>query len=198
MKRKTAITTIIIASILAIGGLIICLVVSTVNVDKGISRRLPSPLPLDDSKSNLVKERNVFIIKISSQNEIFFNGEKGNLADLKARVKEFLMNSNDLDNLPEKEMVEINHLGLYPVSKGVISLQSERGASYEKYFEVQNVLTSAFNELRDELSMQRFHTPYNDLDTAYRNAIDKAIPLAVSEAAPIRPNFSFEYDHDKI
>jgi len=80
--------------------------------------------------------------------------------------------------------MDIDYIGVYPVSKGVISLQNDRGTSYDMYFRVQNELTAAINEMRDELSREKFQRPYKDLDEARRNAIDKAIPVAISEAEP--------------
>ena len=38
--------------------------------------------------------------------------------------------------------------------------------------------------MRDELSRAKFGKHYIDLDDAHRNAIDKAIPVAISEAEP--------------
>ena len=103
---------------------------------------------------------------------------------MKDRAKEFLGNPQNREDLPQKENVNIKYLGNYPVSKGVISLQNDRGTSYETYFRVQNELTAAINEMRDELAKERFSKSYIDLDTARQHAIDKAIPVAISEAEP--------------
>ncbi|MDE7357113.1 MAG: biopolymer transporter ExbD, partial [Bacteroidales bacterium] len=53
------------------------------------------------------------------------------------------------------------------------------------YVRVQNELTAAFHELRDELSQERFGIRFNDLTKdADIEAIQKAIPLTISEAEP--------------
>jgi hypothetical protein len=149
----------------------------------GIARRLPPPLPPDFTPPE-VRERNIFQVKINRNDRILFNKEVGDISLLKERAKEFLGNPQNLPDLPEKLDMDIEYIGVYPVSKGVISLQNDRGTSYDMYFRVQNELTAAINEMRDELSREKFQRPYKDLDEARRNAIDKAIPVAISEAEP--------------
>ena len=72
----------------------------------------------------------------------------------------------------------------YPVSEGVISLQNTRDTSYQVYIKVQNELTRAFNEVRDEVAMGKFGKKFADLDDAERKVITKAIPMKISEAEP--------------
>ena len=87
-------------------------------------------------------------------------------------------------NLPEKEMKQIDLIGSVYVSKGVISLKNDRGTSYEIYIKVQNELTRAFQELRDELSIEKFGTKYDKLAPEKQEAIQSVIPMAISEAEP--------------
>ena len=136
---------------------------------------------VDDQKVN---RRNIIIVKINSADRLFAGNEMLDISQLKDKIKEFLTNPADDPNLPEKEMKNIEGLGEYPVSKGVISLQNDRGTSYDTYFRVQNELTAAINEMRDELSREKFNRPYKDLDQDHKDAIDKAIPVAISEAEP--------------
>lgn len=159
------------------------LMTSSINTDMGIARRLPPPLPPDFTPPE-VRERNIFQVKINRNDRILFNKEVGDISLLKDRAKEFLGNPQDRDDLPQKEVINIPLLGNYPVSKGVISLQNDRGTSYDTYFRVQNELTAAINEMRDELSREKFNRPYKDLDQDHKDAIDKAIPVAISEAEP--------------
>ena len=50
-----------------------------------------------------------------------------------------------------------------PVTKGIISLKNDRGTSYEMYIKVQDELTAAVNELRDQLSKEKFGVPFAKL-----------------------------------
>jgi hypothetical protein len=68
---------------------------------------------------------------------------------------------------------------------GFISLKNDRGTSYKMYIAVQNELTAAIDELRDELAMNKFGKKYGQLtDEDEAKAIQKAIPIAISEAEP--------------
>ena len=107
-------------------------------------------------------------------------------SNLKDRAKEFLGNPDNRSNLPEKVDTEIPELGTYPVSKGVISLRNDRGTSYDMYLQVQNELTAAINEMRDELSTSRFGKHFADLNEDQRKAVETAIPMAISEAEPTK------------
>lgn len=162
------------------------LLVSNINTDQGIARRLPPPLPPNQKEPPEVKERNIFIVKINSKDRLLFNGEVGDIADLRERAKKFLTNPYDDPKLPEKIDMDIPMLGTMKVSKGIISLQNDRGTSYDMYVAVQNELTAAINEIRTDLSLERFGRKYADLNDSQRDAIDKAIPIAISEAEPTK------------
>lgn len=161
------------------------LLTSSINTDTGIARRLPPPLPPNQEKPE-VRERNIFIVKINSKDRLLFNGQVGDVTALRERAKEFLGNPNNDPTLPEKENKDIPGLGTYPVSKGVISLQNDRGTSYDMYIQVQNELAAAIAEMRDELATSRFGKHYENLSDAQREAIDTAIPVAISEAEPTK------------
>ena len=162
------------------------LLVSNINTDQGIARRLPPPLPPNQPKPPEVKERNIFVVKINSKDRLLFNGEVGDIRDLRDRAKEFLGNPSNSPELPEKISMDIPLLGSMDVSKGIISLQNDRGTSYDMYVAVQNELTAAINEMRNELSVTKFGRRYADLSKSQAEAVDQAIPIAISEAEPTK------------
>ena len=159
------------------------LLTSSINTDLGIQRRLPPPSDPNVQPPEIYK-RNTFTVKVNRADQLLFDGQIGEVTGLKDRAKEFLSNPQNLINLPEKTVIEIPLIGSYEVSKGVISLQNDRGTSYDMYFKVQNELTAAINELKDELSITRFGRGYKDCLPDQREAVDKAIPTAISEAEP--------------
>lgn len=161
------------------------LMVSNINSDMGIARRLPPPLP-ENVEPPEVKERNIFIVMVNKDDRLLFNTEYGSIDKLKDRAMDFLGNPNNYAHMPEKQMTEIPYLGQYPVSKGVISLRNDRGTSYDMYLQVQNELAAAINEMRDNLSTERLGKHYVDLDDDHRKAIDQAIPMSISEAEPTK------------
>ena len=161
------------------------LMTSSINTDTGIARRLPPPLP-PNQETPEVRERNIFVVKINSKDRLLFDGEIGRVEDLRDRAKTFLSNPENRPNLPEKVVQDIPLLGPVEVSKGVISLRNDRGTSYDMYIQVQNELAAAINELKDEMSTDRFGKKYADLSEPQSEAIDKAIPVAISEAEPTK------------
>lgn len=169
--------------------LIFFLVATTMNVDTGIVRVLP-PMPDPNVKQEdiKVKERNLFLVFVSGSGNIMAQGEFINLKQLKEKAKDFILNKYDEENLPEKKPTEIampdGSKWVYPVSEGVISLQNTRDTNYQVYIQVQNELTRAFNEVRDEVAMAKFGDKFSKLEEDQRGVITKAVPLKISEAEP--------------
>ncbi len=164
--------------------LIFFLVATTMSTDTGIQRVLPPWVenPTDDAPP--IKERNLMAVKVNQYDQIQMQGKLVDLHQVKDLAKEFILNAGNSEDLPEKKMTEIELIGQYPVSEGVISLQNDRGTSYDMYIKVQNELTRAFNEIRDNVARQYFGAPVSELDDAKREAIQKAVPNKISEAEP--------------
>lgn len=163
--------------------LIFFLVTTTMDVDTGITRKLPPPV--EDELDIDIKERNVFKVLVNSSDRLLVEDKPGDIRTLKDQAKEFFMNPTDDEDLPEKKLEVIEHLGEIYVSKGVISLKNDRGTSYNMYIKVQDELTKAFDELRDEMSVRYFGVSFDNLvDDSKREAIQTAIPMAISEAEP--------------
>lgn len=162
------------------------LLTSSINTEQGIPRRLPPPKE-ENSKDEIVdiNQRNVLNVIVNYNDAVMVNGEALMLSDLKDKAKEFLANPTNSPKLPEKNVIHIDNLGEYAVSKGVISLTNDQSTSYDVYVQVQNELEKAVNELRDQVATQYFGKKYSTLDTASRKAIQKAVPMNISEAPPI-------------
>ena len=169
--------------------LIFFLVVSTMDIDTGIVRVLPPMADPNVKQEDIkVKERNLLLVFVSGSGNIMAGGKVISLNALKDKAKEFILNPLDDKDLPEKKPTDIEmpdgSKWTYPVSEGVISLQNTRDTSYQRYIQVQNELTRAFNEVRDEVAMAKFGKKFADLDEAERKVITKAIPMKISEAEP--------------
>ena len=150
--------------------LIFFLVTTTIDIDKGILTKLP-PYSIDNEPINL-PDRNVFSVKINAQNELLIEGNRAKLEDLKSSTKNFILNPTGDKNL-----------SISPKS-AVISLQNDRGTTYETYLHVYNELKAAYNELWDEKAMDMFGKTYTALNKTKQVQIRKEIPLVVSEAEP--------------
>ena len=143
------------------------LMTSNMAQDAGLQRRLP-PMPDENQKvqNQKVNRRNIVIVKINSADRLMAGNEPIDVSMLKYKIKEFLVNANNDPKLPEKEMKNIEGYGEYPVSKGVISLQNDRGTSY------------------DDFSKANYGKPYLNLDEDQQKIVREAIPQNISEAEP--------------
>lgn len=169
--------------------LVFFLVATTMNTDKGLVRVLP-PIPPEDVKveDQKVKTRNLLLVFVNASGQLMVGEESMDIRGLKDKAKEFVINPLDDENLPEKKDTEIEmpdgSKWTYPVSEGVVSLQTTRDTSYEIYIQVQNELTRAFNEVRNEVSQSKFGKAFADLTEDEKSVITKAVPLKISEAEP--------------
>ena len=164
--------------------IIFWLITTSMNVDSGISRKLPPLVEQDNDPGMDAHERNVLMVFVSGNNQLLVAGQRMDITGLCEKTKTFITNPTNDPNMPEKEMTEIPLLGNYPVSKGIVSLQNDRGTSYEMYLKVQNELTRAYNEAKEDLAQRKFGRAFTDLNDEQRKAINKAIPVKISEAEP--------------
>ena len=167
--------------------LLLCyfLMTTTMGSQTGLSRRLP-PMPDKNQKveDQKVNRRNIIQVKINSADRILAGSEPIDISQLKDKIKEFLTNPMNDPNLPEKEVQDIEGFGEYPVSKGIISLQNDRGTSYQAYIAVQNELVKAVNELRDDFSRKNYSKVFSQLTEEQQGIVKKAVPQFISEAEP--------------
>ena len=167
--------------------LLLCffMMTTTMDQDKGLQRRLP-PIPDPNQKveDQKVNRRNIIVVKINSADRLLAGTEPMHVSQLKDKIKEFLTNPAEDPSLPEKEEIEIEGYGPCMVSKGVISLQNDRGTSYQAYIAVQNELVKAVNELRDDFAMANFAKLYTKCNEDEQAIVRKAIPQNISEAEP--------------
>jgi putative component of toxin-antitoxin plasmid stabilization module len=154
------------------------------DVDSGITRRLPPPIETPDDIK--VRERNVLNVLVNKDDRLLVDGKVGDIRTLKEVAKRFMTPVfPDNPNFPETEIKSIELLGDIHTSKGVISLKNDRGTSYNMYIKVQNELARAFNELKDELAMQRFGVRFTNLvNEGQIKAVNEAVPVRISEAEP--------------
>lgn len=167
--------------------LIFFLVTTTMETDTGLMRKLP---PIQDpnveqNEDQQIHERNILVVKVNKDNMLLVEGEIIQISELKDITKEFILNPNDAEDLPEKIEKNIPYFGLVRVAKqAVISLQNDYGTTYGVYIAVQNELLAARDEVRDDLAMQRWGMSYDDLSEEQMAAVDEYYNAPISEAEP--------------
>ncbi|HFA47918.1 MAG TPA: biopolymer transporter ExbD [Bacteroidetes bacterium] len=152
--------------------LVFFLVTTTIDVERGITVRLPewSEEPPEDLQ---LKQRNVFNVLVNAQNQLLVENKPAVVDDLREMAKDFIMNPTGNPELSEAP------------NQAIISLKNDRGTNYKTYIEVYNELKAAYNELWDEEAMATLGKHYSDdLPKAARDKIKKKIPFVLSEAEP--------------
>lgn len=163
--------------------LIFFLAATTMNVDSGIYRKLP-PFQPDNTEAPKYAKRNILQVMVNRDNQLAINSEIADISTLKERTKEFILNTANSEDLPQKDIKEVPFFGKVEVSKGIISLQSDKGTSYAMYIAVQDQLTSAYNEMRNAKANEKWGKNYDTLEPEQQEAIRAAIPMQISEAEP--------------
>ena len=170
--------------------LIFFLITTSMDTDMGLARRLPRPPEENQEDATMdIKSRNILYVQMNSAGQLWVKDEMESgyedLKNLRNRVKEFVKNEKNLSKYPEKHVKNIDILGqCFVTDKHVISVQTDCGTPYAVYFEVQNELVAAYNELRNELSKQKFGRPYDALGDEEKVAVRAYYPQNISEAEP--------------
>lgn len=175
--------------------LIFFLVTTTMDVDSGLTRKLPPPLEDPTMDPPEVKQRNVFQVLVNANDELLVEGEPMLVSNLREEAKKFIIGDPTFSDpeMPEGKMTEVPVLGNRMVSKQIISLQNDRGTSYEMYIKVQNELAGAYSEVRDEFAQKEFGKPMIRLEKEAESskkaemqvdAVKSVYPQRISEAEP--------------
>ena len=167
--------------------LIFFLVTTSMDVNQGLARRLPAPVPPDAKVEDTdINKRNLFVVKINWENKLLVQGQELDVRQLRAKAKEFIVNANDDSNMPKLFEEDFGQpFGTLKYTKEhVISVQNDAETQYQAYLEVQNELVAAYNELREECAQKYFHTAYTELDEEWQKKIQKIYPQKISEAEP--------------
>lgn len=64
----------------------------------------------------------------------------------------------------------------------IITIEADREADYNLYFETQNALADMYRRLRNRVARRRFGRPYGRCDASQREVVDRLVPQRVSES----------------
>ena len=144
--------------------LIFFLVTTTMNVDAGISRKIPQKQEIASQID--INERNILEVNINKNNALFVDGKTIQLHELKQIAINFIDNGGGLDINKKscdwcngnKEKTSSDH-----PTKAIISIKTDRTTTYETYISTLDVLNSAYTTLRNKLSIKLYNRNYVSL-----------------------------------
>ncbi|MGB8704475.1 MAG: biopolymer transporter ExbD [Gillisia sp.] len=150
--------------------LIFFLVTTTIETDRGISRKLP-PIQDETVKPPIIKEKNIFTVIVNRQNELLVEDKPMNIKDLRAAAIKFLDNGGGTG----EDACSYCHGAKDPASsdnpqKAVISLVNDRKTSYKTYISVQNELVAAYNTLRNQAAQRMYGKDFTAMEEDYNDA----------------------------
>ncbi|WP_298314169.1 biopolymer transporter ExbD [uncultured Aquimarina sp.] len=149
--------------------LIFFLVTTTIDTDRGISRKLPPPLD-ETVEPPILKQKNIFVVELNKNNDLLVEEAPMELKDLRAAAVAFLDNGGGSGD----EACSYCKGAKDPTSsdnpeKAVISLRNNRETSYGTYIAVQNELVAAYNELRDRESQRLYGKTFTQMETELKD-----------------------------
>lgn len=143
--------------------LVFFLVITSMDVDKGLSRRLPSLDNQEQTEAADVSKSNVLALRLTATGVLEADEKPIKTDELRARIKRFVSS----ESTPEKH---------------IITLEVSRSADYDAYFNIQNEITAAYRELREQYARRKFGLSYDACTPEQRDKIRTAIPQRLSES----------------
>ena len=141
--------------------LIFFLVTTSMDVDKGLLRQLPSPEPQKKEQQTVVDKANLMALRLTAGDTLLVNDKPMQVSQLKEETIRF-----------------VHHLG----KKHLISIESDRDADYNLYFQMQNQLMEAYSQLRNETAQKKYHRDYALLNNDQKEQVRNICPQRITES----------------
>lgn len=142
--------------------LIFFLVTTSMDVDKGLFSILPSPEPQkQEQQETAVDKSTLMALRITSQNQLLVNDKPQDVKLLQDEIVKF-----------------VHRLG----TRHLISIESDRDANYDLYFQMQNQIMMAYQQIRDEYSQKHCGKDFASLSSEQKEKVRKACPLRITES----------------
>lgn len=141
--------------------LIFFLVTTSMDVDKGLLRQLPSPEPQKKEQQTVVDKANLMELRLTAGDTLLVNGKPMQVSQLKEETIRF-----------------VHRLG----KKHLISIESDRDADYNLYFQMQNQLMEAYSQLRNETAQKIYHRNYALLNNDQKEQVRNICPQRITES----------------
>ncbi|MCD8291884.1 MAG: biopolymer transporter ExbD [Prevotella sp.] len=138
------------------------LVMTSMDVDKGLMRQLPSPETTEQQNITDIEKRNVMNLRITSSGNLLADDTPLDISKLRLKTINFICNVADR-------------------KQHVIALNVDSKAPYDAYFNVQNELVAAYNILRNSYARKTFGKSYAMCTPEQREQVRAYYPQRIAE-----------------
>lgn len=139
---------------------------TSIDVDKGLSRQLPPADNTPKEEITDIKKSNVMRLEITAGSKLTVDGKPEGTEHLRSKIMTFVGKTAD------------RH-------RHVIILDVDRNATYDAYFHVQNEIVAAYNALRDGYARRVYGRPYAQCTPEERGKVREYYPQRVAETGDI-------------
>ena len=147
--------------------LIFFLVTTTIEVDSGINSKLPPDIPPPDVK---IKQKNIFTVQISNDNELLVEDELMDIKDLRKAALEFI------DNVGGQGDAKCTYCkgkrdpeSSDNPTKAIVSVTHGRGTDYVSFITVYDQLARAYTVLRNQYAERTYNRSFTEMETSYKD-----------------------------
>ena len=141
--------------------LIFFLVTTSMETNNGIYRKLP---PIDKKQQKeiptVINTDRIMTVQIKKGREIMVDGKVTPINIIKMRVLSFIERNG---------------------TQHFIQIRTERDATYNEYFQVQNAILSAYNTIRDKRGLAQFGRVYELCSREQQALLEEEVPERISE-----------------
>ena len=149
--------------------LIFFLVTTTIETDRGISRKLP-PIPVEDIVPPVIKQKNIFTVIVNRNNDLLVEDQLMDLKDLREAAVEFLDNGGGVGEEACNYCQGVkNPSSSDNPDKAIISLVNDRQTKYGTYISVQNELVGAYSFLRNREAQRLYGMDYSEMEKNFND-----------------------------
>lgn len=142
--------------------LVFFLVMTSMDVDKGLQRQLPPADNKPQQETTDVSKNNLMELQLTAESRLMIDGKLTDIRQLRRRVADFVSRKDKRQS-------------------HVIAISVDRSASYDAYFNVQNEIVAAYNDLRNRYAMNIYGKSYAHCTAEQREKVREYYPQRIAE-----------------
>lgn len=127
---------------------------------------------------------NTLTLIVDKQGQYFLNDNKIDKSKLLDNIEYSVSNPFNSVLLPSKKEVEIEDLGIFEVSRGVLNITVDRELDTQAYSDLLIILRKSYQRMRDECAIHLYERSLEELNMAQRANIETIVPMRIRIECP--------------